>query len=88
MPKPPPERPDSPEIPDGPVTGPEVIGGIRRMAHGETADTTRLRAWELLGRVIGLFKDAPTEGGVPVVRLTPPLDDAPSDAPEDSHDQR
>ena len=62
------------EIPNGPVTDDEVIGGIRRMAHGETADTTRLRAWELLGKTIGLFKDGPPEGGAPVVRLTPPLD--------------
>ena len=62
------------DVPDGPITDGEVIGGIRRMAHGDTADTTRLRAWELLGRAIGLFKDSPSEGGAPVVRLTPPLD--------------
>lgn len=68
------EPPDAPELPDGPITDGEVIGGIRRMAHGDTADTTRLRAWELLGRAIGLFKDSPSDGGAPVVRLTPPLD--------------
>ena len=61
------------EIPDGPITKREVIAGIRRMAYGETADTTRLRAWELLGRTIALFKDSPTDGGAPVVRLTPEL---------------
>ena len=72
-------EPSPSEIPDGPVTDDEVIGGIRRMAHGETADTTRLRAWELLGKTIGLFRDGPAEGGAPVVRLTPPLDEPPID---------
>ena len=61
------------ETPDGPITKSEVIAGIRRMAYGETADTTRLRAWELLGRTIALFKDSPTDGRAPVVRLTPEL---------------
>ena len=69
-------------VPEGPVTEAEVIGGIRRMAHGETADTTKLRAWELLGRVIGLFKESSADGGATVVRLTPPLESAlpPEDA--------
>ncbi len=74
-PEPAEEPPEPPELPDGPITDGEVIGGIRRMAHGDIADTTRLRAWELLGRAIGLFKDSPTDGGAPVVRLTPPLDE-------------
>ena len=65
------------EIPDGPITKSEVIAGIRRMAYGETADTTRLRAWELLGRTIALFKDSPSDGGAPVVRLTPELSQLP-----------
>ncbi len=72
MPK---SRSTPPEPPDGPVTDDEVISGIRRMAHGDTADTTRLRAWELLGKTIGLFRDAASEGGAPVVRLTPALDE-------------
>ena len=74
MPK---SSPEPVEIPDGPITEAEVIAGIRRMAYGETADTTRLRAWELLGRTIALFKDGPTDGGAPVVRLTPELSHLP-----------
>ena len=87
MPK---SSPEPVEIPDGPITEAEVIAGIRRMAYGETADTTRLRAWELLGRTIALFKDGPTDGGAPVVRLTPELSQLPpsteNDEQEVSHD--
>ncbi len=87
MPK---SSPEPVEIPDGPITEAEVIAGIRRMAYGETADTTRLRAWELLGRTIALFKDGPTDGGAPVVRLTPELSQLPpateDDEQEVSHD--
>ncbi len=75
------------DIPSGPVTDDEVIGGIRRMAHGETADTTKLRAWELLGRIIGLFSESAGDGGATVIRLTPSLDHSPQLESEEGDDR-
>lgn len=52
-----------------------VLSGILDMATADkTADTTRLRAWELLGRHLGLFREPTSEpdGGV-IVRYTPSL---------------
>ena len=70
-----PESPlDEVEIPDGPVTEAEVLRGIRRLAYGASSENVSLRGWELMGRHIGMFKDSVSEGGAPVVRLTPPLD--------------
>ena len=52
-----------------------VLSGILAMATAEkTADTTRLRAWELLGRHLGLFREQSSEGDAPaIVRHTPSL---------------
>lgn len=52
-----------------------VLDGILAMATAaKTADTTRLRAWELLGRHLGLFRDASPSSEPPqIVRHTPSL---------------
>ena len=71
--------PDGLDVPGGPATRDAVMGGIRRLAYHASSETVSLRAWELLGRDIGMFKDAPGDGGAPVVRMTPPLDPEPSD---------
>ena len=68
---------DAVEIPEGPVTRSEVIQGIRRLAYRSASENVQLRAWEVMGRDIGMFKESTPEGGVPVVRLTPPLDQPP-----------
>lgn len=70
---------------EGPVTEDEVLRGIRWLAYEASSETVSLRAWELMGRHIGMFKDSPSDGGAPVVRLTPPLDRPPADGVE-SHD--
>lgn len=65
---------DAVEIPEGPVTRNEVIQGIRQLAYRGVSESVQLRAWEVMGRDIGMFKEHTPDGGVPVVRLTPPLD--------------
>lgn len=65
---------DAVEIPEGPVTRKEVIQGIRQLAYRGISESVQLRAWEVMGRDIGMFKESTPDGGVPVVRLTPPLD--------------
>lgn len=65
---------DAVEIPEGPVTRSEVIQGIRHLAYRGVSESVQLRAWEVMGRDIGMFKEHTPDGGVPVVRLTPPLD--------------
>ncbi len=78
--------PDGLDVPGGPATRDEVMGGIRRLAYHASSETVSLRAWELMGRDIGMFKDAPGDGGAPVVRMTPPLDPEPTDPPNpDAH---
>ena len=62
------------EIPEGPVTRNEVIQGIRHLAYRGESENVQLRAWEIMGKDIGMFKESTPDGGVPVVRLTPPLD--------------
>ncbi len=61
------------EIPRGPATREEVMAGIRRLAYCASSENVSLRAWELMGKDIGMFRDAPDEGGAPVVRMTPSL---------------
>ena len=73
---------------EGPISEAEIINGIREIAYGDAPENTRLRAWELLGKIKGLFKDGPTDGGAPVVRLTPPLDELREDVEEADDDQR
>lgn len=73
------------DIPRGPATREEVMAGIRRLAYEASSETVSLRAWELMGKDIGMFKDAPGEGGAPVVRMTPSLEVDP-DSEETSHD--
>lgn len=58
------------------VTREEVLTGIRRLAHEADSENVRLRAWELMGRDIGMFRDAQDDGGAPVIRLTPELNAA------------
>lgn len=70
---------DEDDYPVGPVTKTEVMHGIRRLAYGASSENVSLRAWELMGKDIGMFRDAPSDGGVPVVRLTPALDEAPTE---------
>ncbi len=69
-------------IPQGPVTKTEVMRGIRRLAYGASSENVSLRAWELMGKDIGMFRDNPSDGGAPVVRLTPALDVTPADRSE------
>ena len=80
--------PDTEEVQtsDSPVSEAEIINGIREIAYGDAPENTRLRAWELLGKITGLFKDGPTDGGAPVVRLTPPLDEPPTEELEAAND--
>lgn len=66
------------EVPHGPATREEVMAGIRRLAYEASSETVCLRAWELMGKDIGMFKDASGEGGAPVVRMTPSLEAEPS----------
>lgn len=82
--------PDTEEAhaPDSPVSEAEIINGIRAIAYGDAPENTRLRAWELLGKITGLFKDGPTDGGAPVVRLTPPLDEPHAEESEASDDHQ
>ena len=65
---------DAVDVPEGPVTRSEVIQGIRHLAYRAESESVQLRAWEVMGRDIGMFKESTPDGGVPVVRLTPPLD--------------
>ncbi len=58
------------------VTREEVLAGIRLLAREADSENVRLRAWELMGRDIGMFRDSQDDGGVPVIRLTPDLSSA------------
>jgi len=73
------QKQEAVEIPQGPVTRSEVIQGIRKLAYRGESENVQLRAWEIMGRDIGMFKDSTPEGGAPVVRVTPPLSE-PADA--------
>jgi len=73
------QKQEAVQIPQGPVTRSEVIQGIRSLAYRGESESVQLRAWEIMGRDIGMFKDSAPEGGAPVVRVTPPLDE-PADA--------
>jgi len=68
------------------VTREEVLTGIRRLAHEADSENVRLRAWELMGRDIGMFRDAQDDGGATVIRLTPELNAAASDQHDRSAD--
>ncbi len=68
------------------VTREEVLTGIRRLAHEADSENVRLRAWELMGRDIGMFRDQQDAGGAPVIRLTPELNTAASVQDERSAD--
>ncbi len=75
------------QIPEGAVSEAEVINGIREIAYSSATDNTRLRAWELLGKINGLFRDGASDGGAPVIRLTPPLSGS-REAVEEAGDDR
>ncbi|MCY3569048.1 MAG: hypothetical protein OXH38_10500 [Chloroflexi bacterium] len=84
-----PLNPDDTRVDVGPlgrVTREEVLSGIRRLAHEADSENVRLRAWELMGRDIGMFRDAQDDGGATVIRLTPELNAAAGSQGDRSND--
>ena len=67
----------------------DVLEGILKIAQAEKgSEAARLRAWEMLGKHIGMFRDGPARGA-PVVRATPSLDpDASWDTRWDAYAER
>ena len=81
-----PERPAEPQpAPAAEPSDAQIIRGILALTDESHPAGTRLRAWELLGRRRGLFREQPNSQTAPVVRRTPPLRAAPDAETDDEH---
>ena len=66
------------------ITADEVLRGIHEIATADEVKTSdRLRAWELLGRHLALFRDVQVHHGKIIVETGVPQPDCPWEAPEE-----